>query len=371
MIKTDFLKHMPWYVLLLVAILFFYLTRSILTPFIISAVLAYFVSPLIDKLEARNISRAKSVVIAYSIIILLLVLSIVFIVPIVSEQIREFQYIKPKIIHFFQYDFWHYLNNWIPFDVHIDANTVEKAIKDTVTNKTEEGDNTLTQSVFNSASWVISFITNLALVPIITYYFLKNYHEIIDNIFRLIPKRNRATMTKIAKESDKNLSAFLRGQFLVMNILAAIYIACLAMMGLNYSLLIGLIAGYLNFIPFIGLWIGASTAVLAAIFQFSDVLHPVIVLGIFTIAQIIEGNFLTPKLVGDRIGLGPVTVIFAVMAGGELLGIIGVLIALPLSAVLKVILEHIRESYEESELYENDSKLIIPDDSNQNMFHEK
>ncbi|WP_301098406.1 AI-2E family transporter [Otariodibacter sp.] len=371
MIKTNILKHTPWFLLLLIGILFFYFTRSILTPFLISGVLAYFFSPLIDKLEARNISRAKSLLIAYTIIILLLILSIIFIVPIVNEQMREFQHIKPQIIHFFQYDFWHYLNNWIPFDLNIDADTVEKAIKDTVKNTSEEGDNSLTQSVFDSASWVISFITNLALVPIITYYFLKNYHTIIDNIFRLIPKRNRATIIKIAKESDKNLSAFLRGQFIVMNILAAIYIVSLTTMGLSYSLLIGLVAGYLNFIPFIGLWVGACTAILVSIFQFGDILHIVIVVAIFTVAQIIEGNFLTPKLVGDRIGLGPVTVIFAVMAGGELLGIMGVLIALPLSAVLKVILEHIRESYEESEFYENNSKLIIPDDINENIPHEK
>jgi len=185
----------------------------------------------------------------------------------------------------------------------------------------------------------------------VTFYLLRDWDHLVGRVNELIPRRSQPVVARLAKESDTVLGAFLRGQLLVMLALAIIYITGLSFIGLDLAILIGLVAGLISFVPYLGFIVGILLAGIAAIVQFHDALHPGYVVLVFALAQAIEGMLLTPLLVGDRIGLHPVAVIFAILAGGQLFGFVGVLLALPVAAVIAVILRYAHERYKESGLY--------------------
>ncbi len=169
----------------------------------------------------------------------------------------------------------------------------------------------------------------------------------------MIPRRYAPTVAKLARESDRVLAAFLRGQFYVMLALGLVYSIGLAMIGLELALLIGMLAGLISFVPYLGAAIGIILACLAAIVQFQDVMYLLPVAAVFAVGQALESMLLTPLLVGDQVGLHPVAVIFAVLAGGQLFGFMGVLLALPVASVIMVILRHIHDLYRDSQFYGN------------------
>jgi predicted PurR-regulated permease PerM len=174
----------------------------------------------------------------------------------------------------------------------------------------------------------------------------------MSRVRELLPRRSEAVIVKLAQQSDEVLGAFLRGQLLVMLALAFIYSAGLMMMGLDLALLIGMLAGLVSFVPYLGFIVGILAACVAALFQFQELLPLLYVAIVFGVGQMLEGMVLTPLLVGDRIGLHPVAVIFSVLAGGQLFGFVGVLLALPVAAVIAVLLRYLHTQYKSSALYE-------------------
>ncbi|MGY0399992.1 MAG: AI-2E family transporter, partial [Ostreibacterium sp.] len=211
--------------------------------------------------------------------------------------------------------------------------------------------NHLLKWVTGSGEYLLTLIANIFLIPVVTFYLLRDWDILVAKMHALLPRKNEAKIAQIAKESDSMLSAFLRGQFAVMNTLGIIYAIGLTIVGLDSAILIGFIAGWLSFVPYLGLVIGIGVATLMAYFQFSDFMHPFGVVVTFLIAQALEGSILTPRFVGKRIGLHPVAVIFAVLAGGQLAGFSGVLLALPVAAVLNVLISHMQMAYQRSKLY--------------------
>jgi predicted PurR-regulated permease PerM len=195
----------------------------------------------------------------------------------------------------------------------------------------------LLMSVSRSGSVVVAAVISLFLIPILTFYLLRDWDWIVARIGSLVPSGQRETVFALARETDKVLGAFLRGQILVMMALSAMYIAGLSLVGLEYAFAIGIVAGLVSFVPYLGFVFGIALASLTVIVQ-PEPLWPLVgVVATFAIAQMIEGSVLTPKLVGDRIGLHPVIVIFAIVAGGQLFGFFGILLALPAAAVLSVL----------------------------------
>ena len=198
---------------------------------------------------------------------------------------------------------------------------------------------------------MLGWLMNLVLIPVVTFYLLRDWDLLIKGIRGLLPRKIEPTVSQLAGEINEVLGAFVRGQLMVMFALGVIYTAGLWLIGLDLAFIIGMGAGLLSVVPYLGTVVGLLAAVLAAIFQFQDLFHTVMVLLVFGAGQMLEGMVLTPKLVGDRIGLHPVAVIFAVLAGGQLFGFLGILLALPVASALNVLVRHLRDKYTKSTLY--------------------
>ena len=186
---------------------------------------------------------------------------------------------------------------------------------------------------------------SLFLIPIITFYLLRDWDDIVARIGALIPTRQRSTVNQLAKDTDEVLGAFLRGQLLVMLALSVIYSVGLSLVGLQFAIAIGVVSGLVSFVPYLGFVFGIALAFLTVILEPNSLCLMAGVVATFSIAQFIEGSFLTPNLVGDRIGLHPVIIIFAIAAGGQLFGFFGILLALPAAAVLSVVVRFAYERY--------------------------
>jgi predicted PurR-regulated permease PerM len=198
---------------------------------------------------------------------------------------------------------------------------------------------------------LLSGLANLLLIPVVTFYLLRDWDVMTASIHHAFPRKVEKKAALIGQEVDVVLGAFFKGQVLVMISLAIIYSVGLSWVGLEFALLIGLIAGIVSFVPYLGLIMGLLLACTASVFQLHDASGLIAVFAVFAAAQVLESVVLTPILVGDKIGLHPVAVIFSVMAGGQLFGFTGVLLALPVAAVLLVLLRHLNEQYKNSELY--------------------
>jgi len=209
----------------------------------------------------------------------------------------------------------------------------------------------LITSVSNSGAVIVGWLMNLVLIPVITFYLLRDWDDLMVKIHDLFPRRFAKIVTKLAGEANDVLGAFLRGQFYVMLILSCIYSVGLWLIGLELAVLIGIMAGLISFVPYAGVMVGIVTAGLAGLLQFQNATHVVPILMVFLVGHGMESMFLTPWLVGNKIGLHPVAVIFAVLAGGQLFGFLGVLLALPAASVVMVLLRHIHERYTESRFY--------------------
>jgi predicted PurR-regulated permease PerM len=206
-------------------------------------------------------------------------------------------------------------------------------------------------TVGQSGQVLLGWLLYALLIPVVTFYLLRDWDILITHVHDLLPRRHELRITSLARECDEVLAQFLRGQLLVILVLVVLYTAGLWAIGLELAFLVGLLAGLMSFVPYLGVIVGIVTASLAALVQFQDLIHVIYSLIIFGIGQLLEGMVLSPRLIGERIGLHPVAVIFAVMAGGQLFGFFGVLLALPVAAVIVVLLRHSRELYFESDFY--------------------
>lgn len=342
-------QRIYWLLAAVVFVYLFNLLSPILGPFLFSALLAYLGDPVTDRLE-RKMSRTWAVVVVFISIILLLVVTVLVFIPLVSEQLSILLGKLPNMVSFIQQRLLPFLES--SFGYHADEgkavllNAVKNNLKDLPSLA-----NTMIHWLTNSGGFVVAVLANIFLVPVVTFYLLRDWDRLVEKVHALLPRKYEPTIVRLAKESDEMLAAFLRGQFAVMNALGLIYAIGLSVVGLDSAILIGFIAGWLSFVPYLGLVIGIGVATVMAYFQFNDFIHPLGVLITFVIAQALEGSVLTPRFVGERIGLHPVAVIFAVLAGGQLAGFAGVLLALPVAAVLNVLISHAQIAYQQSKLY--------------------
>ncbi len=338
-----------------------YLLSPILTPFVVSALLAYLGDPLVDRLEARRIRRTPAVVLVFSIILLTLLFLLILLVPRVEAQIGQLIERLPGYLEWLRVNLLPRLQALLPGDVvAFDLSLVQKAIA----SHWREAGGLLAgawSSLSGSGLALVGWLVNLFLVPVLTFYLLRDWDHLVAGIRSLLPRRSEPIWSRLATEADEVLGAFLRGQLLVMVALGIIYTTGLWLVGLDLALLIGMLAGLVSFVPYLGLIVGIAIAGLASILQsqgFGDL--PWVVL-VFIVGQVLEGSLLTPHLVGERIGLHPVAVIFAVMAGAQLYGFFGILLALPVAAVVMVLVRHLERTYRASTLYAHTEPPADPD----------
>ena len=330
-----------------------YLLAPVLTPFLFSALLAYLGDPLIDRLEARKISRSWAVTLVFGGIILGLLLLMLLLIPLSAHQFRGLMQRFPTYLDWLQTSVLPWMHNTLGADPELF--NLASLRSHLLTYAQDIGD--LAGGLFNSlqksSTVVFSWIADLVLVPVVTFYLLRDWDLLVARVRDLLPRRIEPTISKLARESDEVIGAFLRGQFIVMAALGVLYSIGLAIIGLDSSLLIGLIAGLVSFVPYLGLIIGVLIASVVAILQFHSLVSVIPVLFVFGIGQLISDLALTPALVGDRIGLHPVAVLFAVLAGGHLFGFFGILLALPVAAVIAVLLRHAHDEYLQSQFYDH------------------
>ena len=347
------LDSYKWFLLagLLVTGWLVYLLSPILSPFLFAALLAYLGDPLVDKLEARKLSRMLSVIIVFTLMLSVVIIVPLLLLPVIETQLGVLIRSLPGYIDWITETFLPTLQERLGVDpVAFDVERVKSAL---MANWKDTGSiaANVVAYITSSGMAMLAWLANLVLVPVLTFYMLLDWDHFIAGIRDLLPRNIEPTVARLSLESDEMLSAFLRGQFLVMLSLGLIYSVGLSIIGLNTAVLVGLLAGLVSFVPYLGVIVGLIAASVAMLFQTHDVMQLIPVGIVFGIGQMLEGMVLTPWLVGDKIGLHPVTVMFAVLAGGQLFGFVGILLALPVAAVLVVLVRHAREKYQSSDLY--------------------
>ncbi len=343
-----------------------YLLAPVLTPFVAAALLAYIGDPLADRLQKLRMPRTLAVVAVFLLTFLMLALLVLLVGPLIRSQVGALLDALPGIVQQFEQVWLPGIAGMLDMDIGDDVG-IGAFVARYGDIAGSWGTNVLV-GLSESGSAVFAAVLSLFLVPILTFYLLRDWDGIMAHLTALIPAGQRKTVVGLAKDVDDMLGAFLRGQLLVMLALSVIYSAGLSLVGLEYAVAIGVVSGLVSFVPYLGLIFGVALASLTVALEPEPLLKLVGIVATFSIAQAIEGSLLTPKLVGDRIGLHPVLVIFAIAAGGQLFGFFGILLALPAAAVLSVLVRfaYVRFLQEHPEVVEELEDIeefdALPDD---------
>lgn len=347
----------PWMLLLGAAIFafLFYLLSPILMPFAAGAFLAYLGNPLVQRLGRLGLSRNWAASLAFFALLSVLVVALAFLIPMLWKQFLYVEAKLPSLLRWFNRDASPWLEGHLKIDINrIDMDLVTEWLSGYWSDAGVVAGNVLTRVAASSLS-VLSVLAMIGLVPVVTFYLLLDWDDLLQRIRDLLPRHIEPKVSQLAAECDEVLAAFIRGQLMVMLTLAVIYFLGLQIIGLKLALIIGMAAGVGSIIPYFGFAIGIVSATVAAVIQFGNFQDVLKVWVVFGVGQAIEGWILQPYLVGDRIGLHPVAVIFAIMAGGQLFGFVGMLLALPVAAIIMVLLRHAHVHYQQSRLYQGEA----------------
>ncbi len=340
-----------------------YRLQSVILPFLVAFILSYAINPLVQKLQDKaHIRHWVAILLVYLSTGLMIGLILWWLIPLVWEQLQSAWKYVPTAIDYYNNTFRSWVRSHTP--IRLPAMQVRDMSKGLVDFLKENYNITDVRSFFTnlilSGMSVINVAGIVVLVPILMFYFLYNWDERLIKIRHMIPNRYILSVYRIAKECDEALMSFIKGQILVMVLLGMVYAVQLQLIGLKVGLIIGMMAGIASFVPYLGFTLGFIAAIIAGLFQFGvDWVHLVLIVGAFMVGQAVEGYILQPLLLGDKIGLSPLWVMFAVLAGASLAGIAGMLIALPLAAVLKVLFQHAYDSYRETEFYKGDAQYSL------------
>ncbi len=357
---ADFLRRLQWAALVVCVLWLVWLLAPILSPFVFAALLGWLGDPLVDRLERAGRSRNTAVILVFSAMSLLLILALVILVPLLERQIVTLMESLPRYRDWFIGTALPWLEQRTGLQIlsWLDPGRLFTLIQ---THWQDAGGiaAAVLGYVSRSGFALLGLIANIVLLPVLTFFFLRDWDLLVERIGALIPRDHFSVVRQLSIESDAVLGGFLKGQMLVMLILGVLYGVGLWGVGLDLGILIGVIGGLLTFVPYLGPATVIVLGGIAALVQFGDWQHLAGVAVVFTIGQVIESYWLTPKLVGNRIGLHPMAVIFAVLAGGQLFGFLGMLLALPVAAVSNVLLRYAHARYTHSRLYAGDRPVIV------------
>jgi predicted PurR-regulated permease PerM len=346
-----------WLALAVVIAVLIYLLSPILTPFLLAAILAYMGDPLVDRLEAKHIPRTLGVLIVMFLLIGLMILILVILVPLFEQQAATLMQRYPQHLEALS----SYITPWLHrfgIDFELDIQGIKQALMENLP-AAKSFAAKLIPTLKTGGLALVEFVINLVLVPVVLFYVLRDWDLMITRIAETIPIRARDEIIAMARDVDKVLGQFLRGQSSVMLLQSVFYVTGLWLVGLDFALPIGILAGLLCFVPYLGAIVGFVLATLAGLIQFQSFGGLIPVWIVFFLGQLLEGMVVTPWLVGDRIGLHPVLVIFALLAFGQLFGFFGVLLALPASAVLLVGFKYLHRKYTDSALYSEPKERLV------------
>lgn len=343
-------QALSWTSLAFVFVVLLWLLAPVLTPFLVAAVVAYALQPAVERLVHRRVPRVVAVVLVEVAAIVVVLAVVLLIVPILSRQLPMLRDQVPLLADRLNNSVTPWLSQY-GLNVALDITSIKAFVVKYLDANLEEWLATLLSSARIGGSVLLAVVGNAVLVPVVLFYLLMDWPELLQRGRRMVPRRFRETVDGFFAECDAVLGQFLRGQVLVMLLMAAYYAIGLALFGFDLALPVGVFTGLFMAIPYLGFGLGMVLALLAGILQFAGFYGVLAVAAVYGVGQVLESFVLTPRLVGERIGLSPLAVIFALLAFGHLLGFVGVLVALPLSALLVVAFRRLRTVYMSSRMY--------------------
>ncbi len=352
-----------WVIASIALLIFVWLFKAVLTPFILGSVIAYLLNPLVKRFSTKGIKRTTSSALIITVFFAIVTIIIVIVAPIIAKESADLIDALPgyldKIFQAIQ-----------PYTLMIQERMGENYIEDSKTFLKENISKVLSVSggiaggLAAGGQALIGMLTTIVLTPLVAFYMMREWPAITDWFEDLIPRDQEGMIKDLIDQIDTKLAGFIRGQITVAFLLGVIYAIALSVAGLNFGFLIGITAGFLSIIPMVGSTIGLLVSVAVAWFQMGEMQYVLIIAAIFIVGQVVEGNILSPKLLGDSVGLHPLWILFALMAGGSLLGIVGMLLAVPVAAVVGVLVGFAVMQYKKSPLYKtghanNDQAKVI------------
>ncbi len=343
-----------WLLIAFMAGLALWLLGRVLTPFIVAAVLAYALTPLVDRLDDLGhgrMPRVLAVIIVELLLILALVCLVLIVVPVMTKEVPLIREQLPFLFDKLNATLGPWLEQ-LGVTIALDLVSLKAQLLKYLSANFEDTLGSVFSSLRIGGGVALITVGYVVLIPVALFYLLLDWKQVVARVLELVPPRARPGVDSFASEADLVLGQYLRGQLLVMLTMAVFYSTGLALFGLDLALPIGVFTGLAMFVPYVGFGIGLVLAILAGVLQFASIKALVMVAAVYGTGQLIEGFYLTPRLVGKRIGLHPLVVIFALLAFAQLFGFVGVLVALPVSAVLFVAIRRVRASYMGSKLYQ-------------------
>ena len=337
-----------WLLVAIIVAFSFYFLRTILLPFVIGIAVAYFLDPVVDKLEERKWNRSLATLFTLFVFLALVIFLVFLLVPVLTNQLKNFAQFLPIVKDKLQ--------------LIIDAvagilnNKVDAKVLDVPASGLIKWSTKMLGGVIDGGAAIADLLSLFLITPLVAFYLLRDWDLIVEKVYDWFPIRHKDTLQEQLNEIDKKLAAFVRGQGTVCLILASYYAITLTMTGLEFGVVIGIFAGLISFVPFVGAIFGGLLSIGLAYLQFEAWTNIVIIAGIFILGQILEGYILTPKFIGEAVGLHPVWVIFSLLAGGALFGFLGVLLALPMAAIVGVLFRFCIDHYKNSSYYNGSSE---------------
>ena len=353
MLTNEQKTYLGWSAVGVVLVLALWSLGPVLNPFVVAAVLAYALNPLVDRLVGAKLPRFVAVLLVELVFILAVLGVVLLIIPILAKELPQVREQLPELLERLD-GFLQPLLKQVGVSFSLDIASIKQLVLNYLSSNAEESWSTLLSSLKLGSSVALQVLGNLILIPVALFYMLMSWRKLVASAVTLIPRRLRTTFDSFVLETDEVLGQYLRGQLLVMVLLAVYYAVGLRLFGLELALPIGVFTGLAVFVPYVGFGLGLLLATTAGLLQFANTgpgLALVMVAVVYGLGQLIESFVLTPRLVGERIGLHPLAVIFALMAFGQVFGFVGVLVALPASAVLLVAGRRLRARYLASDVY--------------------
>lgn len=341
-----------WLVLFGVFCASVYVLRSVLLPFVAGIIIGYLLDPWAGRIEKWGVNRTLASVLVMFILILILVPALIALFSVIDSQVGHFISVVPEYLSSFAKKiepFFAGLQERFPA---LETEKIREYLRGNIANSLKLVGN-LMRRLITGGFALVNILSLLLITPIVAFYMLRDWDKFIAQVDGLLPQKSQKSIEKQAREIDRILSSFIRGQFSVCVLLGTFYAVGLYIVGLDLGVLVGFLAGIISFIPYVGSITGFLLSILIAFAQFDSLMPILQVIGVFAVGQFIEGNFLTPNLVGDSVGLHPVWIMFALLAGGVLLGFLGLMIAVPVAAVIGVLIRHAIDNYKDSSLYKD------------------
>lgn len=344
---------MFWLALFILFCISVYVLRSVLLPFVAGIVIGYLLDPFASRFEKWGMNRTLATFLVLFLVVIFLVPAVILLVGVIDEQLGRFISVIPQYISSFVKKIDPFINEIHEKFPNLEADKIKMYLRNNIANSLKLVGGVF-RGIITSGFALFNLISLLLITPVVTFYMLRDWDKFIAKIDSLLPRSSKKSIREQARQIDKTLAGFLRGQLSVCVLLGTYYSIGLHLVGLDLGLLVGFIAGIISFIPYVGSIVGFILSIGIAFAQFDSMMPVMQVVLVFATGQFIEGNFLTPKLVGDNVGLHPVWVMFALLAGGVLLGFLGLMIAVPVAAIIGVLLRHAIDNYKKSSLYLDD-----------------